>query len=458
MAAPSSVYKDFKTRRRKAGTPDVDIDLFIAKFLQNTTPPSGDDWGDGYFNSTDTEAEKIAKIKGIFKIDGWVQVAKGTATTPDMGFIGYCNSRTSGNGLYHKTERFSGVRVPTSAQASAELLNDGSLNLMGTCSISAVASDLENNAINVTGVFRSSFYNPTTAFGVEWSGVARRHLSTGYDTPTTWTRDIDKGTIAPKIKVTQTATQYQEQYATDPYYEFIAGEEYTITPYITNEEGRKEGTPITHLMSGISAQMSYGTTAVLAASSTTYETLYKWNRGLAFYQEGGGDLPMVQGTRYDMTPNGSSGGEYPDAGWWAYQQSGSFRLCVKLDDFGTCIAVMYVDVDGSGGSGTPPTNYASYTVAGQGASAAAAETDAYANLFVTQYTITYSATEREWGRLVLVGEDFVWETADGYYYNVAGQGLLTSGETTWYVVDYQMIYINAGVLTNITVGHGEYIA
>ena len=96
MAAPSSVYQTYKTRRRKAGTPVVDVDLYIAKFLQNTTPPSGDDWGDGYFNSTDTEAQKIAKIKDIFKIDGWVQVAKGTATTPEMGFIGYCNSRNSG--------------------------------------------------------------------------------------------------------------------------------------------------------------------------------------------------------------------------------------------------------------------------------------------------------------------------------------------------------------------------
>ena len=73
MSAPNTVYQAYKTRRRKAGTPDVDIDLYIAKFLQNTTAQTGDNWGDGYFNSTDTEAQKIAKIKDIFKIDGWNQ-------------------------------------------------------------------------------------------------------------------------------------------------------------------------------------------------------------------------------------------------------------------------------------------------------------------------------------------------------------------------------------------------
>ena len=170
MAAPSSVYQTYKTRRRKAGTPDVDVDLYIAKFLQNTTPPSGDNWGDGYFNSTDTEAQKIAKIKDIFKIDGWVQVAKGTATTPEMGFIGYCNSRSSGNGLYHKTERFSGVRVPTTAQASAELLNDGSLNTRPNPAI--VEGDASQvwwaNLYSIKFNVRSAFYDYTSKIGFEY--------------------------------------------------------------------------------------------------------------------------------------------------------------------------------------------------------------------------------------------------------------------------------------------------
>ena len=247
MAAPSSVYQTYKTRRRKAGTPDVDVDLYIAKFLQNTAPPSGDDWGDGYFNSTDTEVEKIAKIKDIFKIDGWNQVdyaqqkmgtitisgtsvtGTGTAFTTDFvvgqkvgalvltdgvlkcvetyiitaitsatamsvvagtnrsgiayanyhqGFIGYCNSRTSGNGLYHNWDnntspfvaRGSGVRVPTSAQASAELLNDAGLNRKPDPLI--VEGDLAQvwwaNLYSIKFTVRSCFYNGTSKIGFEY--------------------------------------------------------------------------------------------------------------------------------------------------------------------------------------------------------------------------------------------------------------------------------------------------
>lgn len=518
MSAPSSVYQTYKTRRRKAGTPDVDVDLYIAKFLQNTTPPSGDDWGDGYFDSDDTEQDKIDKIKGIFKIDGWNQAdyaepktgtitisgtsvtGSGTAFTTDFvvgqklgalqliddelkcvetytitaitsatamsvvagtnrsgisyalyrqGFIGYCYSRTSGNGLYHKTERFSGVRVPTSAQASAELLNDGSLNLMGTCSISAVASDLENNAINVTGVFRSSFYNPTTAFGVKWSGIARRHLSTGYDTPTTWTRDIDKGPIAPKIKVTQTATQYQEQYLTDPYYEFIAGEEYTITPYITNEEGRKEGTAIVHLMSGISAQMSYGTTAALAAASSTFETVYKWNRGLLAYLEADGYV--VPGTRFDMTANGSSGDDYPTAGWWAYPAASgtTIRLCVQLDEYGVCTGILYINTSGGGsGSGNPEIqqydNIAGYSFTSQSASITAAR----GNLWQTAYTLFWNITLREWGWSELVGEELQWHTAEeGWYCRVVYIGLTEVVVEVLHIDAYGNLDASSGQMT-----------
>ena len=230
MAAPSTVYQTYKTRRRKAGTPDVDVDLYIAKFLQNTTPKSGDNWGDGYFNSTDTEAQKIAKIKDIFKIDGWVQVAKGTATTPEMGFIGYCNSRISGNGLYHKTERFSGVRVLTTAQASAELLNDAGLNAKGRVTSSAstgsrATADLLNNGFKITASFRSAFYNATTGYGIKW----RLYLSND----TYNYKSI--GTIAPKVKESKTAFSVDVDPIDNLYIE--APNTYEVMAYITNEEG-----------------------------------------------------------------------------------------------------------------------------------------------------------------------------------------------------------------------------
>ena len=451
MAAPSTVYKDYMARRRKAGTPDVDIDLYIAKFLQNTTAQTGDNWGDGYFNAADippTAADwsaANAKIKSIFKVDGFLCVPKGTT---ENGFIGFCYSRTSGNGLYHKTERFSGVRVPTTAHADAELLNDGGLNVMGECSISAVTSDLENNAFLVTGVFRSSFYNSTTAYGIKWSGFARKYTGAGgIEAATTWTRDIDKGTIAPKVKVTDTAVSYVEPII-DPMYNLLAGEEYVITPYITNEEGRKEGAPITHLMSGIAASMGYGISALAAAANGTTETVYKWERGLYIYQEGIEEIPAIDGTHFDLTANGSAGGDPPDEGWWAFPATGSFKRVVKLDIYGTAISLMYVDLDPVSGSGTPPAGFNSYSFEGQGATTAEAETDAIANVFVNQGTITYSATEREWGYLV----DETWVTANGYYYHIVKiEEYIPTPNGPYKGVWYNQVCIDEGVLIDVSI-------
>ena len=67
MAAPSTVYKDYKTRvplgDAQGGVASF-RDLFVAKFLQNTTP----DAGDGYFNAADipsTAADHTAAINKI---------------------------------------------------------------------------------------------------------------------------------------------------------------------------------------------------------------------------------------------------------------------------------------------------------------------------------------------------------------------------------------------------------
>lgn len=231
MAAPNTVYQAYKTRRRKAGTPDVDVDLYIAKFLQNTTAQTGDNWGDGYFNSTDTEAQKIAKIKDIFKIDGWIQVAKGTATTPEMGFIGFCHSRTSANGLYHNWDnntspfvaRGSGVRVPTTVNANAELLNDAGLNRKP---VSDVVQDHANqvwwaNMYSVRILARSAFYASTTRVGYDFK------INSG-----AWTRGLTKIiSLAPKTFGTYEVRQQD--------FGASQGDTIYLRAFATNEEGER---------------------------------------------------------------------------------------------------------------------------------------------------------------------------------------------------------------------------
>ena len=222
MAAPSTVYKDYMTRRRKGGSPNVDIDLYVAKFLQNTTAQTGDDWGDGYFNAADippTAADwsaANAKIKSIFKVDGFLCVPKGTT---ENGFIGFCYSRTSGNGLYHKTERFSGVRVPTTVNASAELLNDGGLNRKADIEI-VTADPHWANWINLDIALRSAYYTSTTDYGYSWKIGAGSYTDVSTST----------GSLAPKLPRAERVRGI-----------FITGLDYLETiyfkPWTTNEEG-----------------------------------------------------------------------------------------------------------------------------------------------------------------------------------------------------------------------------
>lgn len=394
MAAPSSVYKDFKTRRRKAGTPDVDIDLYIAKFLQNTTPPSGDDWGDGYFNSTDTEVQKIAKIKDIFKIDGWVQVAKGTATTPDMGFIGYCNSRTSGNGLYHKTERFSGVRVPTTAQASAELLNDGSLNLKGTLTINSgitnTESDLANNGFKITLDFRSSYYNSTTAYGVQW----RKQGDTAYNSKTI-------GTIAAKIKESKTAFSVDVDPTDTLFVEapFV----YEINAFITNEEGTILGALNNVTIVPITLSLYYGTTRENAYANGTAVNYYKSRRldeGATLYSNSTATIPVAAGFYMDKS------GSAP----YFYYECDADGIVIGIGEYNPSVARVL------------------YEPSGLGSTEANAITDANSTSWVPKYTI--------------------YLDNDGYWYaNSTGTTLASDG---YYVVgdselSYETIYLIGGL-------------
>ena len=304
MAAPSTVYKDYMARRRKAGTPNVDIDLYIAKFLQNTTPPSGDDWGDGYFNAADippTAADwsaANAKIKAIFKVDGFLCVPKGTT---ENGFIGFCYSRTSGNGLYHKTERFSGVRVPTTAHADAELLNDGGLNVKGHCQIYSVLSG-SSTAYNDSATtykprlhnmfswayFRSAFYD---------SSVLKIEVQNPADQ--TWQNAKDVGTLAPKIFDT-----YKTDISDNTMVERIGT--YNFRAIITNGEGTWYSAPVEAIIYRALATMKYNATYASDAygGSTTSQVYYDTNEIVS--TQGGVGLEATTFAKNDVTTMGGS--------------------------------------------------------------------------------------------------------------------------------------------------------
>lgn len=284
--APTSAYQTNKAKAVLATGAETFTDyreLLLAKFLQNTTPVS--DWkdGDGYFNSTDTEAEKIAKIKDIFKIDGWKRfdspqlktgtitisgtscTGSGTSFTTDFvvgrrigavidnicvetyivtaitsntamsvvagtnrtgvayaqmieGFVGYCTSKTSGNGLYHNWSnntspfiaRGSGVKLDTTT-ISAELLNDAGLNRKGDCDLETIYA-IWCNYIRLGTIYESSYYNSTEQYGVIINSTT-----------------FNKGTIGVKESMTSPTIFLPNGIA--------QGDTVTIQTFITNSEG-----------------------------------------------------------------------------------------------------------------------------------------------------------------------------------------------------------------------------
>lgn len=346
--APSSAYQTNKAKAVLATGADTFTDyreLLLAKFLQNTTPVS--DWkdGDGYFNSTDTEAEKIAKIKDIFKIDGWKRfdspqlktgtitisgtscTGSGTSFTTDFvvgrrigavidsicvetyivtaitsntamsvvagtnragvayaqmieGFVGYCTSKTSGNGLYHNWSnntspfiaRGSGVQLATKEGTTEitgiELLNDAGLNrkpVVTAGSGTNTLSDLANNGFKISATFESTFYNSIESYGVKW----RKQGDTPYNT-------INLGTIGVKDDEVKSAYSIDVD-STDTLY-VEAPNIYEINAYATTSEGETLVALNNVTIVPITLSLYYGTTRENAYANGTAVNYYKNRR------------------------------------------------------------------------------------------------------------------------------------------------------------------------------------
>ena len=403
MAAPTTSYKSEKLpviKGNSSGGIATQNDIYIAKFLQNTTPPSGDDWGDGYFNSTDTEAQKLAKIKDIFKIDGLCLVAKGAAdgSAAETGFIGYCNSRNSGNGLYHKTERFSGLKVPIGASgggaaSTGELLNDGSLNVMGTITAGAgtyITPDPANNGFALTANYRSSYYNATTAYGIKW----RKQGDSTYNTKSL-------GTIGVKTKVALSAQSIDVDPTDTLYVE--APNIYEIQGFITNEEGTTILQFLNVTMTPITLSLYYGTTRENAYAYGTAVNYYKSKRideGATLYDNSTATDPVAAGFYMDKS------GTAP----YFYYECDSSGVIIGIGEY------------------NPSASRILYEPSGWGTTEANAITDANSTSWIPKYTI-YLDNDGKW------------------YANSTGTTLATDGY--WLVGDsefsYESIYLINGI-------------
>jgi hypothetical protein len=179
-----------------------------------------------------------------------------------MGFIGFCYSRTSGNGLYHKTERFSGVRVPTTVNASAELLNDAALNRKPYGEIDTITGEPHwANWVNLPVTIRSAFYTSTTDYGFSWkigagswTDVSALTLSPALAPP------APKLPITPKIRQIDLSASLSEA---DTLY---------LRAWATNEEGTHYGAEFS--FTAEETIYSTGANGVVSASGDITSSIY----------------------------------------------------------------------------------------------------------------------------------------------------------------------------------------
>lgn len=225
MAAPTTAYLDKKNDLQNGAN---NYDTYIARFLQNTTPTSGDDWGDGYFNSTDNDATKKSKICDIFKLDGFLTQQKDLS----IGFIGFAQEGGT-NAAYHKNTRSSYKRLYKDG-VNYIIFNDAGLNRLAECSTGSNILKYANMVLNNV-YFRSSYYNNSTAFGIKY------RINSG-SWVTASNQDLN-GAV-------QSSLSKKEKYILPlvAYPPSNEGDFFEVKTYIINEEGTMEGSVLGFLL------------------------------------------------------------------------------------------------------------------------------------------------------------------------------------------------------------------
>ena len=390
MAAPSSAYQ---TEKLNFDSTTTEIDASLAKFLQNTTATTGDEWGDGYFNSGDSDATLKAKILSIFKLDELLRGYK----TDKTGFVGMIriSPTTTDNYNYHATSRLNGRRITDATTGNIyDIFTDAGLNtkpfLSINTSIDNTTSDLANNGFKITLDYRSSYHNATTAYGVRW----RKQGDTTYNT-------ITIGTLAEKIKEVKSAFSVDVDpldilYVEAPY-------TYEILAFITNSEGTIESPMNNVAISPISETLAFGTTTTNAHLYGTNAIYYRSRRiaeEATLYSNSSATIPV--GAGFYMDKSGSAPFFYYEC-----DSNGVIRI----------------------GEYNPLVQRVLYEPSGWGRTEANAISDANSTSWVPKYTIYFDPNDDLW------------------YANDTGLTLASDGY--WLVGDsefsYESIYLINGV-------------
>jgi hypothetical protein len=395
MSAPETAYH---TEKANFDTTTTEVDVYIAKFLENTTPPTGDDWGDGYFNSTDDDATRKSKILSIFKLDGLFR----GKTTLKEGFIGYVkiSPTPSDNSTYHASGRFSGRKLTDQTTGyTYELLNDGGLNtkpfLTVNTGIDNTKSDLANNGFKITLDYRSAYHIDTSSYGIRW----RKQGDTTYNTVDL---AVVLGIIGKKIKVSLTdyvidVDPLDILYVEAPY-------TYEILAFITNTEGTKEFQMNNVTIIPIELSLAFGTTpenAYLYGTTTSYYMSRRIAEGATLYSNSIATIPVVAGFYMDKS------GTAP----YLYYECDSNGVILGFAEY------------------NPLVQRVLYEPSGWGSTEVNAISDANSTSWIPKYTIYFDPNDNLW-------------YADNMGITLANDGYWLVGDSEF---SYESIYLINGV-------------
>lgn len=284
---------EFINKALKAKKGAISRDINIGKFLTS------------YFELTDTDQEKVNKIKKLFKIDGLLRIVGS-----ENGFVGYINWQGTNGKFHNQTTRDSGVKISTNG-LNFNLLNDSGLNCKGDCEIIGIVntnstSSSDDPALYPPSInsckayikYSSSVYNPTLACKLKVNNHTEQTLSSVPALKNELV--IDTGNLSSL-------------------YSFESGIHTRFTPSIINEEGTLIGGFVDVALNPAQYSLKYGTTIENAFNATSAVTVYVNN-----YDESSDYAPFRNPSEFgsgSILYNSSSMNNYSPFGYYMDQNN-----------------------------------------------------------------------------------------------------------------------------------------
>ena len=275
-----------------------------------------------------------ATVKSLFYLD---KVLRDSTLSPN-GFIGIVT--TASKIAMHNSSRLFAMK-----DGAGYYCLDAGLNTKGELILGGgtyITSDLSNNGFKLTATYKSSYFNNTTSYGINW----RKQGTSTYTTKSL-------GTINSETSVSL-STQIIDVDGSDTLF-VEAPYTYEVQAFITNSEGTTLQQLLNVTMSPLATSYAFGTTtenAYLYGNSTTYYRSRRQLEGGTLYSNSSGTIPVAAGFYMDKTGSApyfyvqcNSSGQI--IGFSEYNPAAS-RVAYWPSGFGGTLAEALIDANSKG--------------------------------------------------------------------------------------------------------------